>query len=214
MVALTAIVLAGASVGLSLTQTPLYEASIKILVGQEGGIIESPNDVDGLQQLTQTMADAVSDRPTAEAVIRELDLQVNPEQFLAENMSVEQVAETQFIQVHYRDADPERARQIADTIGAVFSRQVSEISPNANSITATVWETASVPQSPVSPNPLRNGLLAMAVGLIIGLSLALLLEYLDDSWRSPEDVERVSGVPTLGVVPGGKTRKAKGEAAG
>jgi len=54
----------------------------------------------------------------------------------------------------------------------------------------------------VSPDPLLNGLVALALGLLLGLGLAFLLEYLDDSWESPEEVERVSGVPTFGVIPG------------
>jgi capsular exopolysaccharide synthesis family protein len=56
----------------------------------------------------------------------------------------------------------------------------------------------------------RNGLLALALGLIIGMGLAFLLEYLDDRWNSPEEMERVSGAPTFGIIPefrGSKTQK-------
>ncbi len=52
----------------------------------------------------------------------------------------------------------------------------------------------------MSPNPVRNGLLALAIGLMFGVGLAFLLEYLDDSWQSPEEVEQVSGVPTFGII--------------
>jgi capsular polysaccharide biosynthesis protein len=74
------------------------------------------------------------------------------------------------------------------------------VSPSANAITATVWERAAVPDSPVSTNPLRNALLGLLLGGMLGLGLAFLLEYLDDSWRSPEEVEQVSGVPTFGAI--------------
>lgn len=202
-VILVAVVLAGAAVGFSLGQTPRYEASIKILVGQEqtGDVPGSlGSDVQGLQQLTQTVADLVSTRPVAEAVIDRLELGVSPETFL-ENLSVEQVANTQTIQVSYTDPDPEQAREIANTVGEVFSEQVSEVSPSANAITATVWERAVAPDEPVSPDPVRNGALALVLGLMLGVGLAFLLEYLDDSWRSPEEVEQVSGVPTFGIIP-------------
>jgi capsular polysaccharide biosynthesis protein len=36
---------------------------------------------------------------------------------------------------------------------------------------------------------------------LLGVGLAFLLEYLDDRWNSPEETERVSGVPTLGAIP-------------
>lgn len=59
----------------------------------------------------------------------------------------------------------------------------------------------------MSPDPVRNGALALVLGLMLGVGLAFLLEYLDDSWRSPEEVEQVSGVPTFGVIPEFKVPK-------
>ena len=202
-VILAATILAGAlAIGFSIGQTPMYEASIKILVGQNQNDAAEGlgSEIPGLQQLTQTMTQALQTRPVAQAVIEQQGLRISPEQFL-ENLTVEQVANTQFIEVAYKDANPQRAKEIADAIGEVFSEQVSEVSPSANAINATLWERAAVPVEPVSPNFLLNTLLAMALGLLIGVGIASLLEYLDDSWNSPEEVERISGVPTLGVVP-------------
>jgi capsular polysaccharide biosynthesis protein len=192
---------AGVVVLFNLLQTPMYESSIKILVGQERGITQNPSDVAGLQQITRTMSASVSSRPLAEAVIDQLNLSLTPEDFLEERLEVEQVPETQLIQVNYRDSSPERAQQVANTIGDIFSEQVSQVSASASAISATVWEPAVTPDRPASPHPLRNGLIALVLGLIAGSGLAILLEYLDDRWRSPEDVEQVTGVPTFGVIP-------------
>jgi capsular exopolysaccharide synthesis family protein len=202
VVSLVATVLTGAVVGLSMAQTPVYEASTKILVGQERGVTIDPNYAMGLQQLTQTMVGAVNSRPVAKAVIRQENLQMTTEEFLG-HVSAEQEPNTQWIQVSYSDVSPERAQRLANAVGDVFSKRISEASPNANgiAITVTVWERAVVPDAPVSPNPVRNGLLALAVGLIIGVGLAFLLEYLDDSWDSPEEMEQVSGAPTFGIIP-------------
>jgi capsular polysaccharide biosynthesis protein len=191
-------------VGFSLMQTPMYESSMKVLIGQQSGSSTPGSlggDVQGLQQLTQTMAEGVNSRPIAEATIQQLDLDITAEDFLEKRLSVRQIAATQYIEVKYRDSSPERAKLVADTIGAVFSERVSEVSPSTNSITATVWERAEVENEPVSPNIPLNAGLALAVGAMLGMGLALLLEYLDDSWRSPEEAEQISGVPTFGVVP-------------
>jgi len=68
------------------------------------------------------------------------------------------------------------------------------------------------PNVPVSPNPTRYVLLALAAGLMLGVGLSFLLEELDESWRSATEVERVSGVPTFGVIPEFETmRKGKGK---
>lgn len=203
VIALVAALLAGAAIGFDLLRTPTYEASIKILVGQKQGSDASSglgSEVQGLQQLTQTMTEAVGTRPVAAEVIRRLGLKDDPKDLL-ENVSVKQVGATQFIEVVYVDPNPRDARLVADTIGKVFSERVSKISPSANDIDVTVWEGAAVPDTPSSPNPLRDGLAALVLGGLLGVGLAFLLEHLDDRWRSPEEAEQVSGVPTFGVIP-------------
>jgi capsular polysaccharide biosynthesis protein len=202
----------GAAVGFSLLQTPVYEAKIMILVGIErDGTDVQPNlgsDITGLQLLTLTMADAVDTRPVAEVITDELNLQKSPEALL-EDLSAEQVSNTQFIEVSYKDTNPRQAQRIVNRIGQEFSEQVSQVSPSANAVTATVWEWATTPQAPVSPKPLLNGLLALVVGGMVGLGLAFLLEHLDDRWRSPQEAEQTFGVPALGVIPSFKAFKIK-----
>jgi non-specific protein-tyrosine kinase len=127
---------------------------------------------------------------------------MSPDLLLA-NLNAEAALETQslFIEVTYTDSDRARAQQVANAVGAAFSDNVREISPKAEGVTVTVWEKAAMPVSPISPNPLRNGVLALAVGCVIGIGLAFLMEHLDDSWRSPEELAQVSGLPTFGVIP-------------
>jgi capsular exopolysaccharide synthesis family protein len=56
--------------------------------------------------------------------------------------------------------------------------------------------------SPVRPTPKRNAAVALVVGLMLGVGLAFLLEYLDDRLKTKEDVEQVMpGVPVLGMIP-------------
>ena len=212
VVVLVALVFVGAAVGLSLLQTPVYEASAKVLVSQElGGDAQAGNlasNVEGLQQIVQTVIVQIEIRPVAEEVIRRLGLQASPEGIL-ENLTVEQIETTQVIQLSYSDTDPERAQQAVNSISEVASERVSEVRAGASDITATVVEPAVVPGAPVSPDPVRNGLLALGLGLMLGLGLVFLLEYLDDSWRSPEEVEQFSGVPTFGVIPKFEVAKVK-----
>lgn len=58
------------------------------------------------------------------------------------------------------------------------------------------------PTTPIRPTPRRNAVVALAVGLMLGVGLAFLREYLDDSLMGKEDVERAAlGVPVLGLIP-------------
>ena len=61
---------------------------------------------------------------------------------------------------------------------------------------------AAVPTSPVAPQPVRTAILALALGLLLGLGLAFLREFLDDSIKTKDDFERVAGgLPVLGLIP-------------
>ncbi len=189
------------AMGLVVFQTPQYEASVKILVGQKDTNDSLSGYVTGLQQLTVTLAEAVETRPVAETVIQELDLGITPEEFLEDHLNAEQIEETQFVQVEYRTSDPETAQQAADTVSEVFSDRIVELGPDTEGITATVWEPAAVPDDPIYPSPIRYTLLALVLGSVLGLGLAFLLEYLYEGWSYPREVEKTLGLPALSVIP-------------
>jgi capsular polysaccharide biosynthesis protein len=157
----TVVLAAYAVTSAGLQQTPTYEASALVWVDweQEGQwrtleYRELP--------LTLEMMHAIDSRPVAEEALLRLGLQTDPAELL-DNLTVEQIEGTQFIRLTYEDTDPMRAQQIANTVGKVSSEFISQ---RSNEFMATVWERAAVPESPVSPHPLRNGLLTLVIGLV------------------------------------------------
>ena len=202
-IVLVAAVTAGSALCFSLLQTPTYEASVLILVGQEtpgDTNLGAPNVTD-LQELALTVAKAVPTTPIAETVVERLDLPEGSAGAVIKNVSAEPDPGTMFVNVSYKDSDPERAQLIANAIGKALSEKISEVSVGANAITATVWEPASLPETPVSPDPIRDVTIALVLGSLLGVVLAFLLENVNDGWASRDEAEEVSGVPTLGVVP-------------
>ena len=69
----------------------------------------------------------------------------------------------------------------------------------ANNI--SIIDRAETPGSPSSPRVLLNTLAGGVLGLVLGVGLALVREYVDDTLKSGEDIERVARLPVLGVVP-------------
>ena len=63
-----------------------------------------------------------------------------------------------------------------------------------------VAQPASIPTSPSSPKVTRNTILGGVLGFLLGLGLAFLLERLDRRIREPDDLERIYGLPLLGVI--------------
>ncbi len=64
-----------------------------------------------------------------------------------------------------------------------------------------IQNKAVTPTSPIGPNRPRNILVAMFLSLAAGIGLAFLLDYLDDSVRTSDDISRHLGLPTLALIP-------------
>jgi len=75
------------------------------------------------------------------------------------------------------------------------------VTSGTSSSTISVVDRAEVPSSPFKPDLRKNLIIAMLLGLIGGVALAYFLEYLDDTLRTPEDMERLTRLPVLGVIP-------------
>jgi receptor protein-tyrosine kinase len=208
VIALTVVLLTGTVVAMSLSQTPQYESSVKMLIGQGQGFAATPGNVVGLQQMTATMAEAVYTPSTAEAATERLDFRISAAQILG-NLDAVQIPETQFIEITYTHPDPEKARQVAQATAEAFSKQISGVDPGPAAVTATVYGEASAAYL-VGRDPASIGFLALVASLCLGVGLAFLLEYLDDRWRlPPEEVEQVFGVPALGIIPKANTGSSR-----
>jgi capsular polysaccharide biosynthesis protein len=215
VILLVVFVVVGAAVGASFWQQPTYEAYTEVWVDQQLGD-QGKNlagNVEGLQSLMPTLIHAIDSRPVAEDAIGRLGLEMTSGDLL-NNLTIEQVEGTNFIGLTYEGTNLAEATQIVNTMADVSSDRISSTSRAAGSnLTANVYVKAIVPDNPtpVSPDPLRNGLLAAVFGLMLGIGLALLMEYLDHSWRSPEEVEQATGVPTFATIPEFSLAKSKGK---
>ena len=118
-------------------------------------------------------------------------------------------------QILQHDADSNK--QLYD--GLLQKLKEAGITAGLKSSNIRVVDPALTPSSPSRPQRARNILLAILVGLVGGVGLALFREYLDNTIKSPDDVESVAGLPSLAVVPslpglnGNYSRRAKGDAA-
>ncbi len=64
-----------------------------------------------------------------------------------------------------------------------------------------VIDQAQVPRNPVKPRPMLNMIIAGFLGIMISLGMVFVMEYLDNTIKSPNDVERYLGLPIIGAIP-------------
>ncbi|MDQ1446627.1 MAG: tyrosine-protein kinase [Acidimicrobiaceae bacterium] len=85
---------------------------------------------------------------------------------------------------------------------SLFARQQDLlVEKNLKRGEAEMISLAETPTSPISPKPLRDGILGAFVGLLLGVGITFLREQLDDRIRSRAEVERITGLPILAEVP-------------
>jgi succinoglycan biosynthesis transport protein ExoP len=103
------------------------------------------------------------------------------------------------IQYHILQHDAESNRLLYD--GLLQKLKEATITVGLRSSNIRVVDPALAPGGPSRPQKARNILLAFLIGLVGGVGLALFREYLDNTVKSPDDIEALTGLPSLAVVP-------------
>lgn len=128
LIILGTVVVGGAAYLINRASTPIYRSTITLLVNQASGssLTTDYTSVITSQQLAKTYGELLKKRPTLEAVIKNLNLNIAPER-LAGQIQVTQVTNTTLITVSVEDPDPARAAALANEIGKVFVQQVQNM---------------------------------------------------------------------------------------
>lgn len=192
---IVALVLLGAAVAyvVSRSLTPIYAAKGALLVVAAPNASAGASSVNiNANQATTTAAALLTTPPLLRQVISNLRLNVTVE-VLANEVVATPLGNTELVEVVVDDASPTTAAQIDNALMTTYVAQ------GLDSI--TVAAPASVPTTPASPHPTLNTVLGGGVGLVVGLNLVAILEYLDQGLDNSAHVATRLGLPCLGIVP-------------
>src|SRR3984957_10762376 len=103
------------------------------------------------------------------------------------------------VEFHILEHDAESNKLLYDGLLQKLKEAGIRAGPRARNI--RVVDPALVPAAPAGPQKARNILMSFLVGLVGGIGLALFREYLDNTVKSPDDIEFLVGLPSLAVVP-------------
>lgn len=180
----------------------IYESSTTLIVNKQKDDNEKEtqytyNDILLSQKLVSTYTEIAKSSYVLERVIKELNLDLSPDE-LKKMIAVSAVGDTQIIRITVSDVFPARATVIAEKIAELLPIRVSELEMPDN---VKVVDKAKVPSSPVKPRPLMNIAIAGVLGIMVGLGIIFLIEYLDNTIKTPDDVQKYLGLPVLGSIP-------------
>ncbi|MGL5693389.1 MAG: YveK family protein [Peptostreptococcaceae bacterium] len=179
---------------------PVYETNTTLIVNRNEAQ-ESQNmtgdEINVAQKLAVTYGKIITSRTVLEDVIKSLNLDLTTGQ-LASKISVGTVGDTQIIDIKVQDTDPQKAMNIANAIPQVFKKEVTRIT-KANG--AEVIDKAVLPKAPIKPNKVMNVAIAAVLGVMIGLFITFMMEYMDTKIKKPDDITKHLDLPILGVIP-------------
>ena len=179
--------------------SPTYEASTKIFIGKEGAESEGYNssDVSMYQNLIKTYSELIKTKDLVNKAINnsQYDLSVNN---VLNGITVNTLTGTQILQISYQSKSPSIAKNILESVTNEFINKAQELVPNGN---VKILESVELPKNPVAPNKTMNIAIAFILGMMVGFGIVFLLEYLDNTYKNKEQLEKDLDIPVLGVIP-------------
>jgi succinoglycan biosynthesis transport protein ExoP len=100
------------------------------------------------------------------------------------------------------NTEVESLRTLISTLTA--QQKTTEVSATLSGLRTSnikIVDKALVPDSPSSPNVKRNLIVALLFGLMLGVGLAFGAHFLDNTVKNPEDLDKLTGLPSLGLIP-------------
>ncbi|HAT4230033.1 YveK family protein [Clostridium perfringens] len=182
---------------------PKYEATTKLFIGKQESQDNNAynnNDVMMYQQLMKTYAQLVKTSDLVTKAVKSADLDYNQKDIkgILNNLNATPSAETQILDLSYKGGNPKDVLKLTEAITNEFIAESKELIPNGN---VQVIQKPQLPEHPVSPNKTLNILIAFILGLMVGVGVVLLLEYLDNTFKSREDLEKTLDLPIIGTIP-------------
>ncbi|MFD1772540.1 YveK family protein [Paenibacillus rhizophilus] len=186
-------------------KNPVYEASTKIIVNQtpnQSAVAQLDlNQINTNIQLINTYKEIIKTPAILDIVASkypQFDLTTDE---LMKKVNVSSVNNTQVMTLVVRDNSYSKAAEVVNAISLVFKQEIPDLFnvQNVSILNEAKVNPIQAP-GPVEPNVMLNLAIAFVVSLMIGLGIAFLLEYMDDTLKTEADIEQVLGLPTLAMI--------------
>lgn len=183
--------------------TPVYTSSTTLVLATSSNSSNSDTnsitttDVTLNSKLVSTYSELVKSKNVLRQVKSNLNSDFN-EQEMRKNITVTSVKDTEIIEITVTQEDPAYAAKIANEIAKVFTQKVAEIY-NINNV--HVVDEAEVSSSPSNVNHAKDVVIFAFVGIVVAVMYVLIVNMLDTTVKTQEDIERMLKIPVLANIP-------------
>lgn len=188
--------------------TPKYRAEATMIVNtrQDQTATVTNDQITSAQKLVDTYSIIIRSRRVIDPIMEKLNIEADYESFV-KNIIVESVNDTQVMSIQVENKDPEIALQVVQEIvdrapGAI----ISTVEAGSVNVVSEPYVNA---EEPVSPSKLKNIAITAFIGLFISSGTFLLIAFLDNTFKSEEDIQKQLGLVTIGIIPTTESCKKK-----
>lgn len=183
---------------------PQYEAKTKLFIGKQETSQNTANydnnDIMMYQKLMKTYAELVKTSDLVTKAVKSANLNYNQNEIkgVLNNLTANPSVDTQILDLSFKGGNPKEVLKVTEAITDEFISESKDLIPNGN---VQVIQKPQLPEHSVSPNKILNILIAFVLGLMVGVGVVLLLEYLDSTFKSREELEKTLDLPIIGAIP-------------
>ncbi|MDO5557390.1 MAG: hypothetical protein Q4G05_04025 [Clostridia bacterium] len=154
-------------------------------------------DVTLNSKLVSTYSELIKSKTVLREVLDNLQIKDVGETELKKNITVTAVSDTELIQIAVKNRNNEYASRIANEIAEVFSKKIVEIYNISN---IYVVDEAEVSELPNNINHIKDLVIFMFIGIVVSVIYVLLFNMLDNTIKSEQDIENISGLLVLASI--------------
>lgn len=185
--------------------TPVYTAKTDLVlvqssstVSQTGDSAITSTDITMNSKLVSTYSELIKRNAVFGQVASNLNISDEEAEKIKNNISVNSAKDTEIIEIKVTNEDPNKAADVANEIAKVFSEKIVEIYNISN---IYLLDRAQAPEKPSNVNHMKDIVIFAFIGLVISAAYVLVANMLDNTIKTEEDIEKISGLVVLTSIP-------------
>lgn len=185
--------------------TPVYTAKTDLVlvqssstVSQTGDSAITSTDLTMNSKLVSTYSELIKRNAVFGQVASNLNISDEEAEKIKNNISVSSAKDTEIIEIKVTNEDPNKAADIANEIAKVFSEKIVEIYNISN---IYLLDRAVAPENPSNVNHIKDIVIFAFIGLVISAAYVLVANMLDNTIKTEEDIEKLTGLVVLTAIP-------------
>lgn len=201
IIGITAVCTAAAVIVSFYVIKPVYEAKTSIIISKPATQTSTTtyNDVLMYQNLIKTYSEIAKSKSVAKLAAEKLENRYSAQEIMKVSDVIPQ-SDTQILTISAMSGNAEDSKKIVQALADSFIAESAAVYPSGNVI--NVIDEAETPQAPVKPDKRLNIILGMFLGILVSGGMVMLLELMDRSIRSEEDVVKyLNNLPVIGIIP-------------